>query len=616
MSVYVVSGPDPVVGNGYFGRLAERPVVVLALLCVLQCLFWTIMPSMVDTSPPGDVAEGLMWGREWVLLTYKHPQLPPWLLHMSYALTGVVGWPQFLLAQLSITATFILVYVFACDVFGRDTAGKRKALASVLLLPSIFVFGWPSQQFNHDFAQLPFWALITLALWRSVKTDRLLWWIVLGLAAGIGMHAKFSTGLLLAFGGLWLLIDGRGRKSLLSPRPWIGLALFLIVVAPLAVELVRYDFMPLTYANDRSAWVQANRMRFAYVLSQMAWIVGLPIVLASAGLFGKGRAAGIWRSQSPDARMRFYVFWMGIGPAAIVAAASLFEGIGEPWGTTMYNLAGIVAIILLGGRLTGQALKRIAAWAVIFIIGTSSAYAATQWLRCNEFGVLRKVCWPAGAMSKRFEDIWHQNVSGPLGIVGGDNWIAMLTGIAAPDSPSIFTDLNMKLAPWITPERLRRQGMLLVWEKGEKLPAEWKPWLDGRTIGTTSFEWSAKEPPVTLSYLIVPPGAMDLSNGPPRPPASATRPALDGPAGGDEIQNSAGNGANDLRRPDASQRTEISNGDGGDEQGNQRSGGDEPRERLAMAAVAVERPTRIDEIGKADRGHPGKDVGQNGGQPE
>ncbi|MGX7873674.1 hypothetical protein ACVDG5_013725 [Mesorhizobium sp. ORM6] len=56
--------------------LLRHPWYLLALLCLVQILCWTVVPSLVDPAPPADVVEGFMWGREWVLLTYKHPQLP------------------------------------------------------------------------------------------------------------------------------------------------------------------------------------------------------------------------------------------------------------------------------------------------------------------------------------------------------------------------------------------------------------------------------------------------------------------------------------------------------------------------------------------------------------
>ncbi|TIV95324.1 MAG: glycosyltransferase family 39 protein, partial [Mesorhizobium sp.] len=251
-----VEGNAPSIWNG----LVRHPWRMLALLCLTQIACWTLMPALVNVGPPYDVVEGFMWGREWVLLTYKHPQLPCWLLEISHLLTGSFRWPQYMLSQLLVSTTFVLVYLLA-----RDIMGSTRALAAVLLMPSIYFFGWPTPQFNHDYAQMPFWAGISWLLWRAARDGRPGWWLALGVVSGMGLYAKFSTALLLVFGGIWLLYDIRARNRLATPWPWLGLAVFLGIAAPLAVELFRLDFLPLTYAAHRNEWVLAHRARLYYI---------------------------------------------------------------------------------------------------------------------------------------------------------------------------------------------------------------------------------------------------------------------------------------------------------------------------------------------------------------
>jgi 4-amino-4-deoxy-L-arabinose transferase-like glycosyltransferase len=345
------SGPSPI-----WNTLARNPWTVLALLCLVQMFFWTVAPALVDVAPPADVVEGFMWGREWVLLTYKHPQLPGWLLQISHLLTGSFQWPQYLLSQLTISATFILVYLL-----GRDILGPTRALAGVLLMPSIYFFGWPTPQFNHDYAQMPFWAAIAWLLWRSARGNGPGWWLALGLVSGVGLYAKFSTGLLLLFGAIWLLADKRGRRHLATPWPWLGFAAFLAVAAPLLIALQRMDFLPLTYVAGRNEWVQAHRSRFYYIGVQTAGLAGLFIVLAVSGLLRRRPLSSPSQTKAATVERRAlnYLLWIGLGPAALVMVASLFTGAGEAWGAPMYNLVGVVAIAILGDRLGAAQLRRL-----------------------------------------------------------------------------------------------------------------------------------------------------------------------------------------------------------------------------------------------------------------
>ena len=481
-------------------NLIRHPWHLLALLCLMQILCWTVAPALINVSPPNDVVEGFMWGREWVLLTYKHPQLPAWLLETSHLLTGSFRWPQYLVAQLTISATFVLVYLLA-----RDMLGQRRALAAVLLMPSLYFFGWPTPQFNHDYAQMPFWAAICWLLWRAGRGGGPVWWLALGLVSGVGLYAKFSTGLLLLFGAIWLLSDARARSRLATPWPWLGLAVCVAVAAPLAIELYRVDFLPLTYAAWRDQWVMAHRSRFYYIGVQAAGLCGFFLVLAISGLLRRSPPP-----QEPVGRSTLvYLLWMGLGPAILIMVASLFTGTGEAWGAPMYNLAGVVALAFLGHRLGAVEMRKLVICALICIIAISGAYAGIRWTKCNLRGRMDAVCWPAQKISDEAEAVWHAATPGRLDIVGGHPIFAPLAGLNAYDKPSIFTELNMQYAPWITKERLREHGILLVWP-GRDVPSYLQAWVGDIPVKTVLFDWSLKAPPVAISFAAIPPGARQL----------------------------------------------------------------------------------------------------------
>jgi hypothetical protein len=70
----------------------------------------------------------------------------------------------------------------------------------------------------------------------------------------------------------------------------------------------------------------------------------------------------------------------------------------------------------------------------------------------------------------------------------------------------MFSELDPIESPAITPERIAREGMLIVWQDG----FGWTPpaeWLAGREVKTKPVRWS-KAPgaqPILFHYVIVPP---------------------------------------------------------------------------------------------------------------
>ena len=92
----------------------------------------------------------------------------------------------------------------------------------------------------------------------------------------------------------------------------------------------------------------------------------------------------------------------------------------------------------------------------------------------------------------------------------------MLAGLNAYDKPSIFTDLDMRFAPWITRQRLRDHGMLMVWP-GRGVPPQLRTWLGKLPVKTGLFNWSRTAPPGQISFAAIPPGTLYM------PPAVDSR---------------------------------------------------------------------------------------------
>ena len=478
------------------------PALGLMALCALQMFLWTLIPALLNKTPPTDTLEGYMWGREWVPMTYKHPQMPAWLLEITHDLTGSYTWGHFLLSQVFVCATFVLAYLMA-----REMVDRRAALASVLLLPTLAIFSWGTRQFNHDVAQMPFWVAICWLLWRATRDNRMGWWIALGLVAGISLYAKFSMGLIMLFGALWLFVEPEARKRMRTPGPWVAMAIVAAFSATVIYNVAALHFLPLTYADGRDGWVLSHRGRFYYIGVQLLLLLILPIALYASGLWRRRAAdpAGFDPRLLQDRRARLYLLWMGAGPPLLLAGASVFTGVGEAWSKPMYSLLGLIAIAYLGARLNDGVLRRIAGWSIGMVLFGAATYAIFVPTKCYLAGKLNTACVPGPQIGARLQQIWYDHTHRPLGIVAGDSSLMMTAGVFASDLPSMFTEFNFRYSPWITPARIARQGMLVIWGKGDQPPPASAPWTAGRPVGTAKFPWANGEPPLIAHYVIVPP---------------------------------------------------------------------------------------------------------------
>ncbi len=484
-----------------FATLPLAPHMLLVLYTAVSAVLWTVVPALVHLSPPIDVVESALWGPEWVIGTYKHPALPAWVIESARRLGGGSVWPVYLASQLFVAATTWLTYLI-----GRGLMDAPRGVAAALLLAGLESMSWASPNFNHNIAQLPFWLAAIWLAWLSVETRSLGAWAALGAVAAAGLYAKFSLAVLLVVIALWLVADAKARRTLTTPGPWLALAVFVAVSAPLASWLIAVDLEPLRYASTRAGESALSMIAF---LPRVA-LAALPIVatMALAGLFGRAKISDP-PSRLPDQRTWIFLLATALGPLALVLLGAIVGGTGVrgSWGAPMLAMLAVLGVALTASRVTEVAVQRLAVVAGVLAVAIPLGYAGVVTTLLRPESRPSRVNWPQAAIATELRAAWGRETKAPLRIVAGDAWIAGLAGLTA-DRPSILTDGDMKLSPWITPERLAREGVLVVWETALRgKPPGLDALIAGRSPQTLAFNWprARKAADLVVHYVIVPP---------------------------------------------------------------------------------------------------------------
>ncbi len=482
-------------------RLLLRPGHAVALLCVAQAVAWTLAPALTHRAPPLDVVEMLAWGREGVVATYKHPNLPGLLLEAVRRLSSGALWPAYLLAQACVAASYAAVYLL-----GRELLGPGRAAAGALLLTGVFYYSWPTPEMNHNLVQMPLWAWTCLALWRAAAGGRIGWWLLLGVFAGLSLWAKYSSGLLLAAAGLWIVLDAEARAQLARPGPWAALAAFALVAAPQVRFLVETGFLPLEYALARAGSGRAGGA-LSFLLTQIADHAVFLLMALAAGLFGAGAA----RRPPQEARARRFLAVMGLLPALLAALMAGATGMGlkDMWGMPMFNLSGLLLLALLPGRFDARRLARLALSAALLLALVPAAYAASVLLRAERPGKPSRVLWPQERIAARLLRAYESETGAMPRIVAGPVWEAGLVALTVPGAPSVFIDADERKAPWVSADKVAQQGALAVWRTGAAPAPGLAALAAGRELRQEAFRWSAAADarPIGITWTIIPPGA-------------------------------------------------------------------------------------------------------------
>jgi hypothetical protein len=496
--------------------LCQSPARLLAYLTILHTLLWVIIPSIVHRAPPIDVVEGYMWGREWVLATYKHPALPSWLIEASRVLTGGgIGWPVYIISQVFVAATLAIVYLL-----GRDLMDAPRAAAGAISLMAVEYLSWMSPQFNHNIAQLPFWVGSVWCVWRAVEAtagrpgynNPLLWWGVLGLVSGIGVYAKLSHGMILLIISGWMLFDPIARRTLLTPGPWLAAAVCIAICVPLLRWLIVHDFQPLTYAAGRG--IDPVKGSLLVFLPSLILISGPILLLASAtSTFGAP-----WDlPRRPDGgpptgeRARAFLMIMTLVPIILTITTAIVKGAGlrASWTAPMLMLVGPAAIMAASGSWGKMALVRQAAWTIPILVIIPLLYAISMVIPVTDRGKPIRVAWPAQEIATRLSEIWARETGKPLKIVAGEAWVAGLVGVPHRDRPSILTDGNFDYSPWIAKDGVKRNGAFVLWDERtvSSLPLAMRALIGSHTVYREKFliRGGRGDPMIELGYVIIPP---------------------------------------------------------------------------------------------------------------
>ena len=443
-------------------RITATPGRALAAILMLHTAVWTLLPSLLYPNLPLDLIEALTYGREWQLGYDKLPPLPWWLVEIVYRIAGH-DFAYYLLAQAAVVTALWLVWLMA-----RPLTGARGALVAVLIVDGLHYLNYTAAKFNHDVIQLPFWTLAGLAFHRALRGGWLGHWLLLGVAIGMSLWAKYFVAVLAVPLALFILLDRDARKALATPGPYVAAVVALLTMAPHLVWLVQNDFLPFAYAEHRAlpsrglidhVW---HPLQFA--ISQIFFLI--PSLLIALPLFVPRQTVAATSTAAFDMRI---VTWLAFGPIATVLALSALSGRGTVamWGYPLWLFLGVWIVMVARVALDEMRLTRVLfAWAAVFG-SLALAFLVNYAILPNYDHRYRAVFFPGGDLARELSQRYRAATGKPMVYVIGSMWDGGNVAHYAPDHPRVLIDGKPERAPWIDLTDLRTKGAVVVWTAGD-----------------------------------------------------------------------------------------------------------------------------------------------------
>jgi hypothetical protein len=208
------------------------------------------------------------------------PPLVPALVALSRFLFGESLFAMHIVPALA--GSFTLV--FACLVT-KEFGGRTFAVA-LTALGFIVVPGWlmVDSIFCYDSIDQLILAAFLFYLVRFLRTGNKRLWIILGLIAGLACLTKMTI-LFLGPGFLVALLASKYRNELITPWPWLGAALCLILVSPYIFWQFANHWPTLEYWKNYGSQRVYQASIQQYIINILMYVSPLLVPLWLLGLY-------------------------------------------------------------------------------------------------------------------------------------------------------------------------------------------------------------------------------------------------------------------------------------------------------------------------------------------
>jgi 4-amino-4-deoxy-L-arabinose transferase-like glycosyltransferase len=478
------------------------PATVLAFLCVHTAI-WTVYASFSNLGPVHrDMIEAYTWGREFQLGYYKHPPFWSWIAGAWFEVFPRTNWAFYLLATLNSAIAVAGVW----QLTGLFTNGLHRLNATLLLLlfPFYTILG---HQFNANFIQLSLWPWTVYFFVLSINKRRLRDAFWFGALAAAGLLSKYYSALLLISCFAASFAHPDWRRYYRSPAPYISVAVCGLLFAPHLWWLVKNDFAPFKYVEEKTAHTSAQ-----IHLSALTFTLGcIGFTLLGAMLTGLSRREvpqGDKAAAAPvPQELERFVAMLALGPFVLTLLSALAGHVklSTNFASPIFFLVPLLLIQTF--KPSPARLSRLAGLAVALLYGGALLAAPAVPYVIKQQGLDSKHMLGVAREAKRF---WREQTGLPLRAVAGAEAYAMATAFYSGEDTTVFLSFDPSHSPWISSSSLAETGFLGICGEGDETCRRQAAAYGGPAVREAHMPiGSGPLQPVDLRFFISLPGRPD-----------------------------------------------------------------------------------------------------------
>ncbi len=383
------------------------------IFLAVHLITWIAIPSLTNNNLPLDTIEALAWGSNLDWGFNKHPPMSAFAVEIFYQIFGAKDWAYYLLSQICVIVSFFVVFKFAEDIFKN----KIFCLLSVLLLEGIYFHNFTTPEFNVNVCLMPFWSLTVLYLWKGIKDNKIMDWLLVGLFAGLGFLSKYLFIYLGLAMDIFIIYMIYKKKFNFNFKCFFSIIPFFIVLLPHLIWLTENNYVTITYGLHRTGAEDVNILNhIKHPLIFLSKQIGILIPFLLMLLFLNNKFK--FKISFKDDKLLFLIV-INIVPIALVFLTSMIMGvkIRTMWMTPFYLFFGVLVIYIFQSQINLNKLKGFATVFVILFIFSPLAYAYVSISKTN-----KRTDYPGKEIADLVQSRWNKNFSNEISIVVGDEW--------------------------------------------------------------------------------------------------------------------------------------------------------------------------------------------------
>jgi 4-amino-4-deoxy-L-arabinose transferase-like glycosyltransferase len=316
----------------YYPVIATLLCVTLITLLNLAYLHQNLFNLYVDE------AQYWNWAQEPAFGYYSKPPMIAWLIMLTTNFCGDNEFCIRLSSPFLHATTALVIFFIARELYHNATIAFWSAI-TYITLPAVIV---SSAIISTDPPLMLFWSLCLFFFIKALRSDSIFWWLLTGIAGGLGCLSKYNMIIFIPSALLFLLLaKNYGIRNLKSGKFLVAAAIAAIIYLPNLLWNINNHFVSYAHTNDISGLGKKlfHPEQLALFTGAQAGVFGPILFGLLLWIFGQALRRSKTLSEEDKLLLCFTVPFF-----VIIATISFLSKANANWAAPMYVAATILVV--------------------------------------------------------------------------------------------------------------------------------------------------------------------------------------------------------------------------------------------------------------------------------